>query len=198
MTEAATPENTSNADMAAHHVCHLVLEEGVVPAGTVRWWPSGDADAALAQHVRELFGPGEVTVGRLCPSCGSSSHGRPWARHGTRRIPVSLSRSGPHLVTAVLPAPGDPHTEVGVDVEASCGAAWLRAEEILHADDTRDTESLTRAWVAKEAVLKAAGVGLARPMTSVRLADHDVVWLDAPPGYVAALSVGRWEKAVAR
>ncbi|QBF46725.1 4'-phosphopantetheinyl transferase superfamily protein [Janibacter limosus] len=55
----------------------------------------------------------DIEVGRHCPSCGSTTHGRPWARlaDGTSTH-VSLSRCGEHLVTVVAEHP------VGIDVES--------------------------------------------------------------------------------
>ncbi|WP_067439755.1 4'-phosphopantetheinyl transferase superfamily protein [Nocardioides jensenii] len=140
-----------------------------------------DADAALTEHVAGLLAveAGGIRVGRLCPRCGSDAHGRPWAS-GAR---VSLSRAGDHLVTAVATGP------VGVDVEvvADVESRWEPAL-VLHPDDPVDVEPAW-AWTAKEAVLKARGTGLAVPMTSVRLADHDVREIPAPIGLAAAVVV---------
>lgn len=142
-------------------------------------WHSSDvaAAAALEAHARSLLGPGAVTSGRLCPACGSDAHGRPWIRHEGRTRHVSLSRSGPHLVTAFAEAP------VGVDVEVV--ALAVLPELVLAAGETGD---LSRTWVRKEAVLKARGTGLTTPMSSVVLAAEHWQDLDAPPGYVAALA----------
>ena len=75
---------------------------------------SVDADAAVAAQLRRNgSGTGDVRTGRLCARCGSSAHGRPWATYDGRYVPVSLARSGPHLVTA-LRTDG----AVGVDVES--------------------------------------------------------------------------------
>ena len=65
------------------------------------------------------------------------------------------------------------------------------ADLVLARGEVAD-ESLARArvWAAKEAILKAYGVGLARPMTELALADFDGELLDvpAPDGFVAALA----------
>ena len=150
------------------------------------WHPADThADAALRSHVWAVLGDGDVRTGRLCPGCGSDRHGAPWARHHGRPVHVSLSRSGAHLLTAVSTT-----GPLGVDVEsvAAVASRWdpalvLAPGERAEADDDRAWH-----WVAKEALLKAYGVGLARPMTSVRLADEQVSRVPSPDGYVAALA----------
>jgi 4'-phosphopantetheinyl transferase len=155
---------------------------------SVSWHASSlDAPAALEKHLVEVLGPGVVESGRLCPSCGSSSHGAPWARHADRSVHVSLSRSGGVLVTAVsLTSP------VGVDVEAvsAVGAAWSPDLVLAPGESASTPEQRTWLWVAKEAVLKARGVGLMTPMTSVLVADEPVEPVPAPDGYVAAFAQG--------
>ena len=144
----------------------------------VRWHAaSTSAAAALETHVLSLRGPGDVASGRLCPACGSHRHGRPWVRHDDRHVHVSLSRSGPHLVTAVATQ------TVGIDVEHA--VVDVLPELVLAAGETDD---LARSWARKEAVLKARGTGLTTPMAEVVLAQE--CWQDvpAPLGYVAALA----------
>ena len=139
---------------------------------------SMDAATALDTHARSLLGPGDVTSGRLCPSCGSDAHGRPWARHSGEPVHVSLSRSGPHLVTAIAGSP------VGVDVEVA--HIDVRTDLVLAPGETGD---LALTWARKEAVLKARGTGLTTPMSSVLLVDESWQDLPAPEGYVAALAL---------
>jgi phosphopantetheinyl transferase len=103
-------------------------------------------------------------------------------------VSVSLSRSGPHLVTAV--ATGG---RIGVDVESVAEVArrWQPALVLAPGEYAAGGLEQARAWAAKEAVLKAYGVGLDRPMTSVRLDDLDRAWWEpvaAPEGYVAAVA----------
>ncbi|MFC7464376.1 hypothetical protein [Brachybacterium sp. GCM10030252] len=113
-----------------------------------------NADAILRRRVAELTDASEadVLVGRACPRCGSSRHGRPWARVPGRgdEVSVSLSRAGPHLVTAVT-------TEgaVGVDIEsvAAVDAGWDPGL-VLHPDEAGlDAGPAQRAalWCGKEA-----------------------------------------------
>ena len=137
--------------------------------------------AAFETHARSLLGPGTVTSGRLCPACGSDEHGRPWVRHLGRTVHVSLSRSGPHLVTAI--ASVDSEWPVGVDVEVA--RIDVLPSLVLAPGETDD---LARAWARKEAILKARGTGLTTPMSAVVLADEQWQDLAAPEGYVAALA----------
>ncbi len=126
-----------------------------------------------------------VRTGRLCPWCGSDGHGRPWARHAERPVPVSVSRCDDLLLTAV----GD-ETAVGVDVESVSALAlrWDPGLVLAPGEVAHDDRERTRTWVRKEAVLKAYGVGLALPMTGLNLAGFDgrVGEPSAPEGYVAA------------
>jgi 4'-phosphopantetheinyl transferase len=145
------------------------------------------APEALDEHVVALIGPGVVTSGRLCPACGSDQHGAPWARLDGRPVSVSLSRSGPHLVTAVAP-----NGRIGVDIESIDAVAgrWDPALVLATGETAGTAEKQAWHWAAKEAVLKALGVGLARPMSSIILADHAgaLAAVEAPAGYVAVLA----------
>ena len=146
----------------------------------VRWHSvTTPAAEALGTHARALWGPGAVTSGRLCPACGSDAHGRPWLRHGARLRCVSLSRSGPHLVTVIADRP------VGVDVEAA--AIDVQPALVLAPGEAGD---LARTWARKEAILKLRGTGLATPMSAVVLADESWWDLPSPEGYVAAVATG--------
>lgn len=148
----------------------------------VQWHSSATTAAdALVTHARSLLGPGDVASGRLCPSCGSDAHGRPWARHGDQPLRVSLARSGPHLVTAMAPLASDGH--IGVDVEVA--RIDVLPALVLAPSETGD---LAPTWARKEAILKARGTGLMTPMSHVVLADESWQDLPAPAGYVAALA----------
>ncbi|MGD9961765.1 4'-phosphopantetheinyl transferase family protein [Nocardioides sp.] len=150
----------------------------------IAWHPASDsADQALRAQVAQLRGvPVDgVRVGRLCPRCGSEEHGRPWASGAQ----VSLSRSGPHLVTAA-----SLEHQVGVDVEsvAEISRRWVPAE-VLHASERADTpEARASLWCRKEAILKVRGTGLVTPMPQIRTSQHQAVDLAAPHGYRAALA----------
>ena len=171
-----------------------LTERSGVAVMDVRWVDSqahvsqNGANEALRDHIALLLGPGEIIVGRLCQRCGSASHGRPWARHGNRDVLVSLSRSRQHLVTAV-----SEDREVGIDVEsvADVAAAWVGDVVLAPGEQAETPLERARIWVAKEAVLKAYGVGLSHPMTGFSVADFDgeLISLEAPEGFVAAVAL---------
>lgn len=151
---------------------------------------SEDADQLLRLRVAELLGVAvsEVKVGRSCGRCGSSTHGRPWARTDgrTAEVGVSVSRSGPHLLTAVSPT-----RRIGVDVEsvAAVDAGWDPAL-VLHPSETAQTAAERAAmWCRKEAIVKALGHGLDLAMPTIRVADFEVVDVPVPSGYAAAYAL---------
>lgn len=164
---------------------------------------SEDADEVLRRRVSRLLDvpPDRVRVGRACPHCGSSAHGRPWARlPGSRReVAVSISRSGPHLLTAVRENSDIGHgSSIGVDIESVADVArgWDPAL-VLHPSERAEAEGAVTGvdaeraamWCRKEAILKALGDGLETPMAAIRAADFTVHDLPAPPGHRAALAV---------
>ncbi|GAA1328647.1 hypothetical protein GCM10009592_16840 [Brachybacterium rhamnosum] len=153
-----------------------------------------DAGADVAGVPARRITAADVRTGRLCPACGSSAHGPPWARVAGQadgdgvRIGVSLSRSGPHLLTAVHLGGG-----IGVDIEeiAAVDARWDPSLVLAPGEEhlARTSEGRARLWAGKEAVLKLLGTGLRTPMPDVRLADVDVRRIAAPPGFVAAIAL---------
>lgn len=161
---------------------------------SVRWSAAGaDADAVLALQVsdvlRDALGgtPGaNAVVGRLCGRCGSAEHGRPWARAGRQHVAVSVSRTEEYLLTVVAPDA----VSVGADVEVVDRNFPL--ELLLALGESAATAyDAARLWVAKEAILKADGIGLARPMSTLVVAGFTgtLTYLDAPEGCVAALAL---------
>lgn len=132
--------------------------------------------------------PESIVVTRECPRCGSDQHGRPLllpTRTVRRPAHVSVARAGALSVVAVTDA-----GPVGVDVEAEGAAERARVAEVaLHPDEIRALPGadVTRAWVRKEALLKAYGLGLAIDPRDVRLDDDGLATWDCglpPPGAV--------------
>lgn len=131
--------------------------------------------------------PAQVVLVHECLRCGSDAHGRPRLlataalRHPAH---VSVSRAGELSVVAVTDA-----GPVGVDVETE-GAAELAgvADVALHPGERGAAAAdPTRAWVRKEALLKAYGLGLAVDPRDVGLDDDGHVTWDSthePPGAV--------------
>lgn len=135
----------------------------------VTWASAGEpADVVIVQALTALLGPGPVRSGRLCPECGGSDHGNPWAEHSGRRIPVSVARAGGWLLVALAPGAA----AVGVDVAQDPGG-W---------DD-----------VAREAVLKADGRGTSEAPAAEVLAafDGEVHAVPTPFGFQAAVALRR-------
>jgi phosphopantetheinyl transferase len=143
---------------------------------------------------------GAVPISRHCEHCGHASHGRPVV---VAPVPVSfsISHSGPLALVAV--SEGD--ARVGVDVEvvrprprldalarrvlaADAHAAWLRLPD----RDAR-LRAFLEAWTAKEAYLKARGVGITTSLRDVprRPDGWTVAALTPREGFVAALAADR-------
>lgn len=143
----------------------------------------------------------------------SGPHGKLYLDLASGSSPLfNLSHSGEHALIVL----GDPAlaSEVGVDIEecradvdaeAIASSAFTdRERNELHAAADR-LHALYSRWVAKEAVLKAIGVGVAEHLKSLGIhhgADGKIalecdvpewtnfkaVALQAPPGYAAALA----------
>lgn len=148
-----------------------------------------------------------LRVARHCAGCGGTDHGKP----SVPGVALSLSRSH----GAVMVAAGPAGRTLGADIERVPGQVFDGFDAFATAPAERgelaaaDATDRTRLWVSKEAVLKAAGVGLAVEPSSVVLgrahlnagalrtavcpAEPAVHGLEvcptaAPPGYVAAVS----------
>ncbi|MDX3073276.1 4'-phosphopantetheinyl transferase family protein [Streptomyces sp. NPDC088354] len=135
-----------------------------------------DRDAYVSAHValRVLLGgylgtaPGAVTfVRETCPTCGGP-HGRPAVPAGRPHFSLSHTRGLSLLAFAA--------GTVGADVEeVPGGAAADGVWQSLHPREVAELEALaeperalafTRAWVRKEAYLKALGTGLSRELSA--------------------------------
>ncbi|GAA3823807.1 4'-phosphopantetheinyl transferase family protein [Cellulomonas soli] len=139
--------------------------------------------------------PHEVTLRAPCPVCGGPhgpvTVGLPVGTSGPRWH-VSVSRSGPLLAVALGPT-----GPLGIDVESHArvaqaplaGVALSPAERRRYDRLPHDgrVAALARAWVRKEAVLKAEGSGLRvdPALVDVRA---DLVRLDHAPGGAGAVA----------
>jgi 4'-phosphopantetheinyl transferase len=127
---------------------------------------------AAARHLGVR--PDDIAVDRTCSRCGSQ-HGRP--RLSGTSLHASVSHSGDIVAVAITSA-----GPVGVDVEAvrSIDVAAV-TESVCTPRERNYVHAVTdfyTFWTRKEAVLKATGEGLNRPMT-----DLDVT----PPGSAPVL-----------
>lgn len=115
---------------------------------------------ALHAFVAEVTGadPASTAVGRRCPHCRGTDHGRPWALADGRPVGVGLARAPGALALAVGPA------AIGVDVERTSRLLVAPLDDAFTPGELAraggDRAELTACWAAKEAVLKRDGRGL--------------------------------------
>ncbi len=129
-------------------------------------------------------------IGHLCLHCGSTGHGRPLLLDADGMpvpgVHLSLSRAGGVVALAAAAHP------VGIDIESVSAAAaagfddvaFTAAERAAFGDDP-DHRMRTRAWAAKEAVLKAAGLGLRADPHALTVVFEAIA---GPPAYSATAS----------
>ena len=124
------------------------------------------AAALLRVVLAERFesAPTEIQVDRTCDRCGEQ-HGRP--RVPGYPVELSVSHSGEFAAVAVSTA-----GPTGIDVEharpldhRSLWGDVFGPED----DEARSLAAFYRGWTRKESILKATGVGLALPMSAVRV-----------------------------
>ena len=130
--------------------------------------------------------PRALAFDRRCAHCGNPAHGKPHLVGLAAAPDFSISHAGGRVVLAVVET-----GLVGVDVESVTHDVDELARLILHpAEPVVTGIDLLRVWVRKEAVLKATGHGIARPMVDVNLGDlpngMDVRDVATDDGYVAA------------
>ncbi|WP_419995116.1 4'-phosphopantetheinyl transferase family protein [Streptomyces boninensis] len=157
--------------------------------------------AGARRAVARLLGvrPDEVRIGRrVCPGCGDREHGPPAVVRPPVPLAVSLSRTSGRGVLAV--GAGD---WIGVDIEALRPVEFGELSEMVMAPEERAhlmalsegperTAVFHRCWTRKEAVVKAAGVGL----LGMPLHRMDVRPAEARPVTVSHLHHGeltRWQ-----
>jgi 4'-phosphopantetheinyl transferase len=127
---------------------------------------------AAARHLG--IRPADVAVDRTCDRCGAQ-HGRP--RLPGNGVQASVSHSGDIVAVAITSA-----GPVGVDVEAVRSIDFSAVTERVCTPGERNhvhaAADFYTFWTRKEAVLKATGEGLQRPMTDLEV---------TPPGSAPAL-----------
>jgi 4'-phosphopantetheinyl transferase len=159
---------------------HDALAEALLPrldgqerARAARFVFARDRRAFVMAHALLRFALAEQGV-RWDARIAADAHGKPWLdpRDGSLRFSLT------HTDGLVAVAVAQDHA-VGVDAEAAARdpdeaalrALALAAPEIIELDEAADRrQRLLRLWVAKEAVAKAAGLGLALPIQQVVLA----------------------------
>jgi phosphopantetheinyl transferase len=148
--------------------------------------------------------PGTLMISRNCARCGHPSHGRPEVVGAD--ISFSLSHSGAFAMLAC--AAGG--IRVGVDVEGVQARTRLDAlaarvlSEPEHAawsaiPDERDRLlAFLRAWTAREAYLKALGIGIVTRLRDIpaRVDGWRTDEIDVGEAWIAALAVDRTDIAV--
>ena len=161
-------------------------------AKTARYVREADRDRGLLGHalLRRLAAgliggaPAAVPFELRCPSCGTVDHGKP-VLPGDGVPQLSLSHSGDYVMVALTgPGPG-----VGADVEARREVDWdsmagtvfapVEWQRVRAAADP--VRAGLRAWVRKEAAVKATGEGLSVPMREVVIDEEPGGWRTATP-----------------
>ncbi len=135
------------------------------------------AHAAVRRILADRYlgcAPAAVRFGRqVCPRCADRVHGRPRIVEPATRLDFSLSRSGPYWLLAVT-AGG----QVGIDIEVHGGrdldgmaeVALTQSElaAVAATGNAREREAFfLRSWTRKEAILKAAGIGIVAELRSL-------------------------------
>ena len=166
---------------SAHSVEELTEPERV-RWGRLREQPDRDrfaTGALLLRHaLRAATGDPTAYLTRGCADCAATDHGIPCpgGRHAGH-YGISLSHSEDRVVVAVTKGA----TAVGVDVERVVhgrltGIARLvgtAREATADLDADQPDLALSMRWVRKEAILKAAGVGLRVALADLEISDHD-------------------------
>ena len=138
-----------------------------------------------------------LTVKRRCAGCSSSEHGKP----SIAGVELSLSRSHGTVMAAAGPA----GTQLGADIERIPADLFAGFDDYVLAPEERtgpgmaeppessphgDVTARIALWVAKEAVLKAAGLGLALDPSTVSLVDASGAPAPVPGAHVQATGTG--------
>ncbi|MFF7778450.1 4'-phosphopantetheinyl transferase family protein [Streptomyces tanashiensis] len=131
--------------------------------------------AALRRVLAEHLGVGAATIvwGRAtCPGCGSDRHGPPRVVSPPKSPAFSFSRSGRRALVAVSPSGpvgADIETTRPLDVRETARQCLSPTEAayVLGLPPEEGLRAFHRAWVRKEAVAKAVGVGIAMDLRAL-------------------------------
>ena len=132
-----------------------------------------------------------LAIRRRCSGCGSTEHGKP----SIDGAELSLSRSH----GTVMVAAGPDGRPLGVDIEKIPAEIFAGFDEYAvaeselpdpHGPGFTDGDRI-RLWVAKEAILKASGLGLALEPSAVQLVPVDA----SAAGVMAGRGLGPWRAA---
>jgi 4'-phosphopantetheinyl transferase len=165
---------------------------------------AGAAKRIAGELARDILGatlgiaPDAVEISRRCGHCDDPAHGKPFVV-GQPDLSFSLTHSGEFVLVALAE-----RAVVGIDAEAVRARSHLDrlAARVLDADalaawtKAPSSDQLTqflRVWTAKEAYLKAVGLGIATRLREVPHAPPGWTMqaLDDPPAYVATVAVDR-------
>lgn len=119
--------------------------------------------------------PAAIRLGRTaCCQCGSTEHGRPRVEWPVTALSHNLSGSGRHWLLAVAvgrPVGVDVECHRRIDIDQMAGACLTEPERAYLASQPAAEQRpvFFRCWTRKEAVLKACGVGLASPLSSLEV-----------------------------
>ena len=139
--------------------------------------------------------PADVGIAAHCPLCGSTGHGR-LSVPSTPSVQLSSTRGGGRVAVAVARSPHP----IGIDLEPDCAAGFAGFDDValtpserarvLALPPSQRAVARTRAWVQKEAVLKARGTGLSVDPAGTDPADspYVVTDIDVGPGYRCSLA----------
>ncbi|TDT30086.1 4'-phosphopantetheinyl transferase [Naumannella halotolerans] len=156
------------------------------------------AHSQLRQLIAAMIGcaPSEVQFGRRpCPVCGGEG-GRPvLATDEAHRIHFSISHSDWLVAIAVADRP------VGIDVQVLRQNTYSLLNELSPVEQRQigtSASRMNRCWARKEAVLKAAGIGIAHGLRAPHVGGADqphqppgfeISDLDVPRGFHGAVAV---------
>lgn len=164
------------------------------------------ATRALVAAAAGVADPAVLPISRRCAHCGHAEHGKPFLA-GRPDVAFGVAHSGDRALVAVARAP----VRIGVDVEVVRPRARLAALAARVLDDGAHARwcalaeadrlrAFYEAWTAKEAYLKAIGVGVTHPLRAVPPSPPGwtIAPLDAGPGAVAHLAVDAGDVTIAR